>query len=141
MAQRITRLTTDQKIGGSNPLGIDTVLFYILFDRCFNEIFHSSWVHWVSNIFWHSWLAVEALFFKPRVLKQLGSLLNNTRNMIHMFAPLGFSHCWEFFIFAQINTADVLKVFRTVLYIFWNFHKWRSLDILLYFFALIFHIT
>ena len=28
-----------------------------------------------------------------------------------------FSHCWEFFSFAQIFTADVLKVFRTVLYI------------------------
>ena len=26
VAQRITRLTTDQKIGGSNPLGIDNIL-------------------------------------------------------------------------------------------------------------------
>ena len=34
---------------------------------------------------------------------------------------LGFSQGWEFFIFTQIFRADVLKVFRTVLYIFWNF--------------------
>ena len=34
---------------------------------------------------------------------------------------MGFSQGWEFFIFTQIFRADVLKVFRTVLYIFWNF--------------------
>ena len=28
MAQRITRLTTDQKIGGSNPLGIGNILIF-----------------------------------------------------------------------------------------------------------------
>ena len=31
VAQRITRLTTDQKIGGSNPLGIEIVSEYLIF--------------------------------------------------------------------------------------------------------------
>ena len=44
-----------------------------------------------------------------------------TCNMV-LCRTLGFSQGWEFFIFAQIFSADVLKVFMTVLYIFWNFH-------------------
>ena len=35
MAQRITRLTTDQKIGGSNPLGIEIFSEYHFFLMCF----------------------------------------------------------------------------------------------------------
>ena len=45
------------------------------------------------------------------------------QGMYTQYGPItnvGISQGWEFFIFAQIFRADVLKGFRTVLYIFWN---------------------
>lgn len=39
MAQWITRLTTDQKIAGSNPAGIDkTFCKYLILKTCFDKI-------------------------------------------------------------------------------------------------------